>query len=200
MILIEQTQVPDTALPVAAFRDHLQLGSGFADDGLQDAVLIPQLRAALATIESKTGKVMIARGHKLVVTAWRHYGRQVLPVAPVTEITAFSIVDLSESVELIAPETYQLRADRHSPVLMSLGSSLPTIPVGGTAEIEFDAGFEDWDAAPDDLKQAVLMLATHYYENRGATGARGSSFSLPLSVAAICRRHTPIRIDGVRRP
>lgn len=200
MILIEQTQVPDTALPVAAFRNHLQLGSGFADDGLQDAVLSSQLRAALATIEGRTGKILIARSHKLVVTAWRHYGRQVLPVAPVSAITSFSIVDLSENVETIVSEAYQLRADRHSPVLMSLGLSLPTIPVGGTAEIEFDAGFEDWDAVPDDLKQAVLMLATHYYENRAPTGARASSVSLPLSVAAICRRHSPIRIDGVRRP
>ena len=42
----------DVALPVAEFRDHLQLGSGFADDGMQDSVLIAQLRAALAAVQA----------------------------------------------------------------------------------------------------------------------------------------------------
>ncbi len=200
MILIEQTQMPDAALPVAPFRDHLQLGSGFADDGLQDAVLIPQLRAALATIEARTGKVLISRSLKLVVTAWRHLGRQTLPVAPVSAVTSLAITDLDDGVEVIASEAYHLRVDRHAPVFVAGGSSLPIIPVGGTAEIEFDAGFGDWAAVPDDLKQAVLLLATHYYENRAPTGARSTSTDLPLSVSAICRRHEPIRINGVRRP
>ena len=39
MLLIEMTPVPDAALPVAAFRDHLRLGSGFADEGAEDALL-----------------------------------------------------------------------------------------------------------------------------------------------------------------
>lgn len=198
MILIEQTQLPDTALPVAEFRDHLQLGSGFADDGLQDAVLYPQLRAALASIESKTGKALLTRSFKLVVTAWRDLGSQVLPMAPVSSITSLSITDMNDGSEAVAPSAFQLRPDTHAPVLHSLGISLPTIPVGGTAEIEFEAGFGTWGQVPGDLKQAVMMLAAHYYENRTPTAQRVAD--LPLSVAAICRRHTPVRLVGVRRP
>lgn len=198
MILIEQTQVTDAALPVAEFRDHLQLGSGFADDGLQDAVLLPQLRSAISTIEGKTGKALLARDFKLVVTAWRHLDRQVLPLAPVSAVTSFGITDLSDDTEIVSPSAYRLRPDGHAPVLHSVGFALPTIPVGGTAEIEFGAGYGAWASVSDDLKQAVLMLAAHYYENRAPVGQRATE--LPLSIAAICRRHTPMRLVGVRRP
>ena len=50
MMLVEQTTVPTAALPVAEFKDHLRLGTGFADDGVQDDVLETYLRAAIATI------------------------------------------------------------------------------------------------------------------------------------------------------
>ncbi len=40
MILHETTPVPDSALPLEAFRTHLRLGTGFGEDSLQDAVLL----------------------------------------------------------------------------------------------------------------------------------------------------------------
>ncbi|MEO0943592.1 MAG: head-tail connector protein [Pseudomonadota bacterium] len=198
MILIELTQVPDADLPVAAFRDHLQLGSGFADDGLQDAVLLPRLRAALSAVEARTGKALLEREFKLVVTAWRDLGRQVLPTAPVRSVDALTIVDLNETAETIPPAAFRLLLDAHTPSLEATALSLPIIPVGGTAEIEFTAGFGDWAAVPGDLQQAVLLMATHFYENRSAVSSR--NYALPLSVASLCRPHTPIRLVGVRRP
>ncbi len=69
MMLIELGQVPDTALPVSAFRDHLQLGSGFSDDGAQDAVLIAEVRAAIASVEKETGKALLER--RFQSTSWR---------------------------------------------------------------------------------------------------------------------------------
>ena len=52
MMLVEETTVPMSALPVAEFKDHLRLGSGFSDDGIQDALLDAHLRAAMAAIEA----------------------------------------------------------------------------------------------------------------------------------------------------
>jgi len=39
MILIEDTTIPDTALPLAEFKAHLRLGTGFGDEALADSVL-----------------------------------------------------------------------------------------------------------------------------------------------------------------
>ena len=197
MMLIEQTQVPDAALPVMEFRDHLQLGSGFADDGLQDPVLLSQLRAALVAIEAETGKVILPRTYKYVVTAWWNAARQTLPVAPVSAIQSLTITNLGGGEDVASTEDYRLVRDAHAPCLVSNVWSLPVIPVGGTAEIVFDAGYGlGWSDAPADLRQAILMLAAHYYENRAASGDR--AFRMPSGPAAICARHKPIRIGGGR--
>ncbi len=61
MMLVEETTVPQAAIPVAQFKEHLRLGTGFSDDGLQDVVLEGFLRAAMAAIEGRIGKILIER-------------------------------------------------------------------------------------------------------------------------------------------
>ncbi|MDA8585734.1 head-tail connector protein [Rhodobacteraceae bacterium] len=197
MMLIEQTQVPDTALPVAEFRDHLQLGAGFADDGLQNPVLLAHLRAALVAVEASTGKALLPRTYQYVVTAWWDPSRQSLPVAPVSVVQSLTITNLGGGEAVVDVGAYRVEQDTHAPHVVATGWSLPTIPVGGTAEIVFDAGYgAAWADAPADLRQAVLMLAAHYYENRGSAGAR--THQIPSGPAAICARYKPIRISGRR--
>ena len=58
---LTDSPIPLAALPLAAFRDHLRLSSGFADDTTQDALLEQYLRAAIATVEGRTGRALIAR-------------------------------------------------------------------------------------------------------------------------------------------
>ncbi len=93
MMLVEQTTVPTEALPVAQFKDHLRLGTGFADDGVQDNVLESYLRAAMAAIEARTGKILITRSFTWTLTAWRDLSTQALPVGPVSAITQLTITD-----------------------------------------------------------------------------------------------------------
>lgn len=194
MMLVEETAVPAAALPVGALRDHLRLGTGFADDGLQDGVLEECLRAAIAAIEARTGKALLARDWRWSVTAWRDLGRQVLPVAPVSAVTAFAIRDRTGVEVAVPPDRWLLEADLHRPALAATGLVLPTIPVGGSAEIGFTAGFAaEWAGVPADLRQAVLMLAGHFYEHRHEVAQGGG---IPQGVAAMVERYRSIRLFG----
>ena len=194
MMLVEQTSVPVEALPLGALRDHLRLGSGFADDALQDGVLEECLRAAMAAVEARTGKALLARVWKWSVTAWRDLGRQVLPVAPVSAVTGFAIRDMNGVETPVAAERWRLEPDLHRPTLVSTGLVLPTIPVAGAAEITFAGGFgPDWADVPADLRQAVMLLAAHYYEHRHEVGTGGG---LPQGVAALVERYRTIRLFG----
>lgn len=47
----------------------------------------------------------------------------------------------------------------------------------------------DMDAVPADLKQAVLMLVAHFYENREATLVGISADEVPLGVWDIINQH-----------
>lgn len=195
MMLIEQTTVPAAALPVGQLRDHLRLGTGFADDGVEDALLEALLRAAIAAIEGRTGKVLLTRSFVWQVLAWRDGERQPLPVAPVNTVTAVRIIDRLGAETLLDTGTYRLERDTHRPRVAADGLALPVIPMGGSAEIAFDAGFgAAWDAVPADLAQAVMLLAAHYYENRSeAALAEGG---MPFGVLALLERWRTVRILG----
>ncbi|UWQ08993.1 head-tail connector protein [Aliiroseovarius crassostreae] len=195
MMLVEQTTVPIAALPVAQFKDHLRLGTGFADDGVQDNVLESYLRAAMAAIEARTGKILITRSFTWTLTAWRDLATQALPVGPVSAITGLTITDRLGADEVISSDRYRLEKDLHRPKLVSTGICLPAIPVAGEVEIGFDAGFgADWADIPADLAQAVLMLAAYYYENRSDMSAGAGD--LPFGVTALIQRYRVVRLFG----
>lgn len=111
MMLVEETTVPTSALPVAEFKDHLRLGSGFSDDGVQDAVLENYLRAAMAAIEARTGKILIEREFSWTLTAWRDDRRQPLPVAPVNAISSVTLLDMQGQETAMDPDRWYLEPD-----------------------------------------------------------------------------------------
>ena len=195
MMLVELTTVPSMAIPVAEFKDHLRLGTGFADDGVQDEMLEVYLRAAMAAIEARTGKMLITRGFSWTLTAWRDLAAQALPTAPVSAITSLSITDRLGAAEVIAADKYVLEQDMHRPRLVATTICLPAIPVAGTAVILFNAGFgAAWSDVPADLRQAVLILAAHYYEHRHGDSAMGGE--LPIGVASLIQRYRIVRLFG----
>ncbi len=199
MMLIEQTTVPLAALPIAGFRDHLRLGTGFADDGVQDGVLEASLRAAIAAIEGRTGKILIERAFLWRIEAWRGLGAEALPVAPVGAVTALRIHDAAGIGTLIDPARYRFVPDEHRPRIEATGACLPSIPEGGHGEIEFTAGYApDWGGLPADLGQAVMLLAAHYYEHRHA-GQAPEEGEMPFGVSALIERYRTVRILGGRR-
>ncbi|WP_417273878.1 head-tail connector protein [Celeribacter halophilus] len=197
MMLMEQTQMATAALPVAEFRDHMRLGTGFDDDGVQDGALETFLRAAIAAVEGRTGKVLISRDFLYTLRAWRDLGAQVLPVAPVTAINSFVIVDRTGVETTIDAAKYMLEQDMQRPRLVSTGFVLPQIPVAGEARIAFTAGFATrWSDLPADLAQAVFLLAAHYYEHRHET-AVGEAL-MPFGVRTLLERYRTLRLFGGR--
>ncbi|WP_323371754.1 head-tail connector protein [Anianabacter salinae] len=193
-MLVEETSVPPGALPVAQFRDHLRLGSGFADDALQDDLLERHLRAALAAVEARTGKILIARGFVWTLAGWRDFGRQALPVAPIRSVTEVRLLDRHGAASVVDPSRYRLEPDGQRPRLVSAGLHLPLVPMGGSVEITFEAGYgASFDDLPPDLGQAVLTLAAHFYENRGsAPGEDG----IPFTVSLLIDRYRTVRLFG----
>ncbi|GGE40567.1 hypothetical protein GCM10011517_05280 [Actibacterium pelagium] len=199
MMLSVVTPVPDAALPVEAFKDHLRLGTGFASSGSEDALLLGFLRAAMAAVEGRTGKALLLRTYQWTLTAWRDATRQALPVAPVAVVSELRLTDSAGSEEVVAAETYRLVRDTHRPLLEALGIALPMVPLGGEARVTFDAGFAaDWTNLPADLAQAVFMLAAHYYEHRQSSGF--GEPDMPYDVAKLIEPWRTVRILGGGRP
>ncbi len=201
-MLTEDTVLPGAALPLEAFKAHLHLGTGFAEAGLQDDLLAGFLRAALAAIEARIGKVLLERAFTLELARWAGAAGHVLPLAPVTAITELALRDAADVQTVISPARWRLEKDMQRPVLQAAGGVLPAIPHGGSAVIRFRAGMAaTWAELPADLAQAVMMLAAHFYEYRQDTGlGRGC---MPFGVTSLIERYRGLRLSltlGARGP
>jgi uncharacterized phiE125 gp8 family phage protein len=193
MHLTELTPIPAASLPVAAFRDHLRQSSGFADAVSEDDLLEQYLRAAIAQVEGRTGRALLARDFALRLTRWRDGYAQPLTIAPVSAVTSVTLVDVGGVETLLPPESYLLQADSARPRLVAAGTALPMIPMGGSVVIVLTAGFGPaWDDIPADLRQAVLLLAAQYYEGRDT----GGSADMDFGVRALLERWRDIRLGG----
>ncbi len=194
-MLKELTAVAQAALPVAQFRDHLRLGSGFADTGAEDAALVAYLRAAIAAIEGRTAKVLLAHDFRLVLPGWRDAESVPLPVAPVSAVAGVRLIDRAGAETVLSATRWRLVEDLARPRLEAVGG-LPAVPVAGTAEIDFTAGFGIWADLPVDLAQAVFLLAAQYFELRH-DGA-GEASAMPFGVMALIERWRTVRVLGGR--
>lgn len=195
MMLIEETPVPLAALPVDEFKAHLRLGSGFAEDGLQDALLESFLRAAIAAIEARTGKILIKRAFSWTLTAWRDPMGQALPVAPVNAVSALVLIDDAGGETTVEAGLYRLEQDMQRPRVRPVATMLPSVPTDGAVRVEFEAGFgAAWGDLSSDLGQAVLLLAAHYYEHRSETGLGDGC--MPFGVTSLIERYRTVRLFG----
>jgi len=195
MSLVEIAPVGVENLPIGGFRDHLRLGSGFSDDGLQDTVLEAHLHAALSAVEALTGKALFQRAFRWEVTGWMRPDWQPLPIRPVSAIVLLEIEDSAGDVTIATPDTYRLRPSGERQALGSAAYGvLPRIPDAGLARLTLDAGYGPaWGDLPADLRQAVMILAAHYYEARA--GQRDDA-GIPVEVRSLIARHRPVRMGG----
>ena len=193
MMLIEETAPAAEALPVAALRGHLRLASGFdgPDDAAETAALTGFLRAAIATIEARTGKVLLKRRFRMQLDDWRDRLGQSLPLAPVHSVEKIEIDDGSGTVTVLAAEGWRLLPDGQRPVILPTGVILPHVPRRGSVTVTFVAGFGDtWTQVPADLAQAVILLAARYYDDRSQDGLRQA---LPFGVSALIEKWRAVR-------
>jgi len=194
MMLVELGTVPSAALPITEFRNHLNLGGGFADDAAQDELLEAYLRSAISTIEMRIGKAIFRRAFSWTVTRWSECARVGLPVGPVALISSLKLVTADGGETLIDPARYVLVKDSQRPGIASTGATLPSIPSSGHAEIGFEAGYGPaWSDVPAALRHGVFLQASHFFECR--TG-NGKQKEIPVGVMALIEGYRPMRLGG----
>jgi uncharacterized phiE125 gp8 family phage protein len=194
-MLTELEAAPSGPASVEAFAEHLRLSTGLAAlQPSETAALDGILRAAGAAVESMTGRALIRRRFKWTVERWRDPCREVLPIAPVEQINAVTMVKAGGSWSAIDPSAWRLVKSQFDPALApARGGWLPQIPTGGMAEIEMVAGHAvDPAGVPDDLRQAVLLLAAHYHEQRHVSAAPMAD--IPYGVGALIARWRKVRL------
>lgn len=175
------TRPTKTCVSVALLRSNERIGHTAENDNI-----LLFIRAAEGLIEKKTARSIMRQTFRL--TTDRIVPSTTLWYPPMEgEITIKSASSrVAGSAKEYAKETLVVSSRDMLPVV-----GFPTIlrQTAGALAIEYDTGVDDETEVPPEIRQAVLLLAGHYYRNREAAQAdsRVSTFEkkLPYGVDAL---------------
>lgn len=192
------------------------------DSADEDAYIGILLSAAASQVEIEIGRALITRTYNLLLDGWpsdssggeewwdgEREGSIVelltqgakryieLPYPPISSVTHVKTYDDADVATVFAASNYYV--DRTSmPGRIALRTSsawpIPTRLTNGI-EIQWVAGYgATGNVMPDQIKLAIMQLASHWYENREPVISGIIVADIPLTVERILKRLRPVSI------
>lgn len=161
MLLTAPPAVEPVALDEAKAWLRLQGGD---DDDLVRSLLV----SARLLVEAQTRRLLVTQGWRLTFDAWPATRRLHLPLTPFQGLGAIAVASADGTMQALSPALYELDPAPLAPRLCLA----PLLPAPGRElagiSIDVTAGYGSAPAdVPAPLRQAILMLAARWFENRG---------------------------------
>jgi len=187
MTLTLLTGPAEEPVSLAEARAHLKL-----DATEEDALLTALLTAARATLEAETRRAFVMQSWRLTLDDWPPVPIE-LPLAPVASVTAVKVAALSGAMLPLDPAFYEVYAGGEpARIAVKNGQAwpMPATRLAGIA-IDFTGGYGAAADVPMPLRQAILMLAAHWFEHREPVG---DGAKLPRTVSALVKPYRRLRL------
>ena len=181
----------------------------------EQALLMGHIRAARHMVESWTGCAMISQSWRWMLDAWpvasggewwdgvrqgavsKGAARFIdMPKAPLVSVNAVTLFDDADQGTVWPAGNYfvDLASSPGRLVLRNAASAPSPQRSASGLQIDFTCGYGAGQGdVPAPLRQAVLMLAAHYFENREVMGEAGAQ-SLPMGVHALIAPYRIMRL------
>lgn len=156
-------------------KDYLRVD--FTDD---DALISMLITAARQFIEKLTRRSIAVATWEMSLDEFPQ-GEIIIPLPPLKTINSIAYIKGG------TPQTFSYyEVDDYSQPARLKGEWPETDNVLNAVKINFDAGY---DTVPEPLKQAMLLLISHWYENREPVTMNGSPATIPFTVDALVSQY-----------
>jgi uncharacterized phiE125 gp8 family phage protein len=138
----------------------------------------PYVRAAQAYVETITGRKLVTQTWKWFLDCFPYTDRLAMPFGQLQSVTHVKYTDTSGTQTTFSADYWEVSTARDPGVLaLSYNQSWPstTLRVLDPIEIQFVCGWTTAAYAPYEIQAAILLVATHFYENRSAVGVGDSA-------------------------
>ncbi len=167
-------------------------------DSAQDDVLVSTLiTAARIHIETTIGKVLISESWAYYLDKWPKSKTIYFPLDPIQSIEEVRFHTTDENYITLSEDDYSVDLVSNHPRLLFDGTN----PAGNSKklnqlEVRFIAGYGDTpEDVPADLKQALLMLAAHWFEQRDPIAFGGSFVEVPRTIQALLNNYKKYKVQ-----
>ena len=152
-----------------------------------DGLIAGYLAAARSHAEVYTGRAFATQTLQLTIDGDWPEGCIALPRPPLQSVTSIQYTDTSGVLQTLAADQYRVDTTAHQGVIQpAYGVTWPAVrDQSRTIVVTYVAGYTQ---IPDPIRQAILMLTNHYFENREAVIVGSSATELPLAVEPLLFR------------
>lgn len=192
MALVRTGAPAAPALSLTDAKAHLRV------DGADDDALIGSLiETATAHVERAWGVALITQSWTVVRDGWPDTWLVELPMSPIQAVQSVTTYDADGAAAVFDPAHYFADTASNPPRLV-LGGTAPWPRPGRRAngiEVAVTAGFGDAASdIPQPVRQALLLLVAHWYENREPADLASGLESVPGTVAGLLAPYRPVRL------
>ena len=170
--------------PVTLADTKAYLRVAHSDD---DAVITALIASARAHVEAQTRRALITQTWRLIRDDWPPDGRVAVAPVPLRSVVAARVYDAGGTAHAIDPAVFV--ADKGAaPAVLAFAAGTLTEPgrLAGGIEIDVEVGYGSAPAnVPETLRQALMLLVAHWYENRGLIAVGQQVAVLPSTIAAL---------------
>jgi uncharacterized phiE125 gp8 family phage protein len=155
--------------------------------GDQDALITGLIQSAREYAETVTGLKLMEQTITAVCDSFPRAGGNIaLPVGPVLSVTSLTYTDEDGTEETFNGFTLD-NYDTPPKLVLNPGESWPgvTLHTANPVKITYLAGFSSASAVPAKLKQAILLLVGHWFENREEVITGIESFTVPVAAETL---------------
>jgi uncharacterized phiE125 gp8 family phage protein len=165
---------------LADVKAHLRV-----DHDDEDALISSLLAGACGAVSEEIGRVLSAETWTLSFP--QHSGDLVLPIRPVSAITAVAYYDRDDVEQSGDPDDFYLFPHPDRPVLRPKSDKKwpDVIDREDAISLTVSAGLA---SVPDEILAAIKLLIGHWYENRNAVDAEKMG-ETPIAYRHICDLH-----------
>lgn len=162
---VSRIVTPPSVTAVTLADQKLHTGSVSDDDG----ILAVYLASAIAVIEQKLQRKLITQTWKMWLDCWPVNFAKVL-FGDLQSVTSIKYTDEEGTEATLANTVYAVDINSvPGRITLKYGQSWPSVTLNriNPIEIQFVTGYGAAPAnVPSDIKNAILLTTSHYYENR----------------------------------
>jgi uncharacterized phiE125 gp8 family phage protein len=160
------TPVETEPVTLAEVRQHLRL----PEEQTEDDLLLGLIKAARAYCENFTRRALAEQTLEVYLDRFSVNSSILLPCPPLRSVIEIAYKDSTGTEMILSASNYLVDTDREpGRALPGFGMSWPVFTPypASPIRIRFIVGYA---VLPEPIRQAMLLLVGHWYENREATG------------------------------
>lgn len=183
MLLTRTVAAATAPVTVAEVKADLRIEHALEDAKIAD--LIATATAMAGAPDGITGKSLVTETWALSVPRADSYGRICLPVTPVQSITTITYFDADNAPQSLTVGDFYLYGNEDSAYIELKEGSWPTVYNRRDAvTVTFVTGYGAAAAVPANIRQAIRLMAAHWYEHRVSVAER-ALFEVPMGAAML---------------